>query len=101
MTTTFVLPGALRPLAEGRDRVRVHPQRPTVEGALKALWAEHPDLRLRVVDEQGQLRRHVNVFVGSESVRYTGGLDTPLTDGVEIAIIPAVSGGAREGRIGE
>jgi molybdopterin synthase sulfur carrier subunit len=97
MTATFVLPGALRPLAQGQDRVRVYPQRASVEAALRALWAEHPDLRLRIVDEQGQLRRHVNVFVGGESVRYTGGLDTPIADGVEIAIIPAVSGGRIEG----
>ena len=93
MIATFVLPGALRPLAEGRDRVRVYPQRATVEGALEALWRAHPGVRLRVVNEQGQLRPHVNVFVGSESVRYTGGLDTPIGDGAEIAIIPAVSGG--------
>ena len=93
MIATFVLPGALRPLAEGQDRVRVYPQRATAEGALRALWTSYPDLRLRIVDEQGRLRPHVNVFVAGESVRYTGGLDTAIADGVEIAIIPAVSGG--------
>lgn len=93
MIATFMLPGGLRPLAEGSDRVRVYPQRPTVEGALEALWRAHPGLRLRILNEQGQLRPHVNVFVGTESVRYTGGLETPIIDGAEIAIIPAVSGG--------
>lgn len=47
----------------------------------------------RVLTEQGEVRPHVNVFVGEESIRYTGGLATPLTDGAEIAIVPAVSGG--------
>ena len=93
MIATVTLPGALRPLAEGLDRVRVYPQRPTAEGALRALWTSYPELRLRLVDEQGRLRPHVNVFVGGESIRYTGGLDTPLADGADIAIIPAVSGG--------
>ena len=43
--------------------------------------------------EQGEVRQHVNVFVGVESIRFTGGLDTPLEDGCELSIVPAVSGG--------
>jgi len=43
--------------------------------------------------EQGQVREHINVFVGNEDVRYTGGLQTPIPDGAEITIIPAISGG--------
>lgn len=62
---------------------------------LAALWAVHPGVRDRVLTEQGVLRPRVNVFVGPESVRFTGGLDTPVADGVEVAILPAVSGGAR------
>ncbi len=50
-------------------------------------------VRDRVVTEQGQVRPHVNVFVGDESIRFTGGLSTPLSDGAEISIVPAVSGG--------
>jgi molybdopterin converting factor small subunit len=53
----------------------------------------HPGVRDRVVNEQGAVRQHVNVFVGDESIRYTGGLDTPLAEGSEISIVPAVSGG--------
>jgi len=48
-----------------------------------------------VVTEQGEVRPHVNVFVGSESCRWTGGLATPVADGAEIAILPAISGGMR------
>jgi molybdopterin converting factor small subunit len=50
-------------------------------------------VRDRVVTEQGEVRPHVNVFVGDESIRFTGGLDTAVTSGAEIHIVPAVSGG--------
>ena len=66
----------------------------TVAQALDQLWRLHPGLRDRVLTEQGQVRRHVNVFVGSASIRDTGGLETPVPDGAEIAIVPAVSGGS-------
>jgi len=51
-------------------------------------------VRERVLDEQGALRRHVNVFVNGESVKFLDGLATALSDGDEVAILPAVSGGA-------
>jgi molybdopterin converting factor small subunit len=50
-------------------------------------------VRDRVLTEQGEVRPHVNVFVGTECCRWTGGLETPITDGAEIAIFPAISGG--------
>jgi molybdopterin converting factor small subunit len=50
-------------------------------------------VRDRVLDEQGRVRPHVNVFVGAESIRETGGLETPLGAGSELHIIAAVSGG--------
>jgi molybdopterin converting factor small subunit len=50
-------------------------------------------LRDRVVTEQAQIRPHLNLFFGNEDVRYTGGLQTPIPDGAEIAIIPAICGG--------
>ncbi len=65
----------------------------TVNEALAALWAMHPPLRDRIVTEQGQVRQHINVFVGNDCIRYTGGLATPLPEGAEISIVPAVSGG--------
>jgi molybdopterin synthase sulfur carrier subunit len=45
------------------------------------------------VNEEGQLRKHINIFVGTEDVRYTGDFSTPLRPGAEISILPAVSGG--------
>jgi sulfur-carrier protein len=93
----FVIPGALRPLTGGHDRVRVEPRGRTVREALEALWAMYPELRYRIVTERGEVRPHVNVFVGAENIRDTGGFATPVADGVEIAIIPAVSGGRIDG----
>ena len=90
---TIVVPAALRPLTGDQDRVRIERSVSTVGQALSALWQMHPALRLRIVTEQGEVRPHVNVFVGSESIRQTGGLDTPVAHGTEIAIIAAVSGG--------
>ena len=96
MTRVVVLiPSPLRPFAGGRSRVQVevakHP--PTLRDALDALAGETPGVRDRVLTEQGEVRPHVNVFVGAESCRWTGGLDTPIGDGAEIAIFPAISGG--------
>jgi len=64
-----------------------------VADALTALWTLYPGIRDRVADEQGQLRQHINIFVGREHIRYTGGLATPLSEESEVSIVPAVSGG--------
>jgi molybdopterin converting factor small subunit len=87
------IPAPLRPLAGGLRSVVVEPDPRTVEGALQALWSAHPALRDPIVDERGQVRPHVNVFVGAESIRNGAGLATAVSDGSQIAIIPAVSGG--------
>jgi molybdopterin converting factor small subunit len=94
------IPAVLAPLAGGRTQVDVAVPGPD-EGVvplaqiLHALWAVHPRVRDRVLTEQGALRPHVNVFVGPESIRFSGGLATPVADGAEVSILPAVSGGAR------
>ena len=69
-------------------------RQPRVRDALQALWTLYPGLRDRLVTEQGQIREHLNVFVGNEDVRYTGGLATPLSAGAEISILAAISGGS-------
>ena len=95
MSVTVQLPGPLRPFAEGRRQVTLDPAPATVGEALGLLWTLYPALRERVLDEQGRVRPHVNVFVGTDSIRDGGGLGARVPDGSEIAIIPAVSGGAR------
>lgn len=71
----------------------------TAEGAtltevLDSLEANHPGIKARIVDEDGKLRRFVNVYVAEEDVRFAQGLDTPVKDGAQVSIIPAVAGGA-------
>ncbi|MGH3737858.1 MAG: MoaD family protein [Micromonosporaceae bacterium] len=58
------------------------------------LDTRYPGLRGRLVTEEGALHRFVNVYVNDEDVRFTGALDTKLTDGDEVTILPAVAGGA-------
>jgi MoaD family protein len=93
MALKFFIPGPLREFTNGARLVTIASADTTVGDALAKLWAEHPGVRDRVLTEQGEVRQHVNVFVGDESIRFTGGLATPVRDGDEISIVPAVSGG--------
>jgi sulfur-carrier protein len=93
MAVLFHIPGYLRQFTEGRDRVELDVAPANVGEALQVLWTLHPGVRDRVVTETGKVRQHVNVFVGDESIRFTGGLETPVPANAEISIIPAVSGG--------
>jgi molybdopterin synthase sulfur carrier subunit len=87
------LPGALRPYADGQRLVDVALAEPTVSELLHALQGPYPGVHQRVVDELGSLRPHVNVFVNGESIRYLAGLATPLDEGDEVWLLPAISGG--------
>jgi len=94
MAIRFRIPGYLRPFAEGRSEVALAGPFSNVGEALSSLGAQFPGVRDRVLTETGEVRHHVNVFVGEESIRYTGGLETPVADGTTVFIVPAVSGGA-------
>ena len=93
MPVTVRIPSYLAAFAEGRNSIVVEGARLTADGVLQSLWSLHPALRDRILDEQGQVRQHINVFVGEESIRFAAGLATPVPDGTEILIVPAVSGG--------
>jgi sulfur-carrier protein len=88
---TVHLPAALAGHAAGQRRVDVTGA--TVGKVLTALGQAHPGVGHRVLDERGALRRHVNVYVNGESIRYLDGVETPVADGDEVWIFPAVSGG--------
>lgn len=96
MAITFHIPGALREFTGGRGQVQIEVQiegPATIADALSALWALYPGVRDRIVTEQGQVREHINIFIGSEHIRYKGGLTAPVQDGAEVFVISAVSGG--------
>jgi len=93
MPVRFFVPGPLREFAGGRSHVEVEGSPRTLADALRALDAVFPGVVRRVLDERGEVRPHVNLFVGEDCVRFGEGLATRLPEGCEIAILPAVSGG--------
>ena len=92
MSVTVRVPTILRSLTGGQSEVGVDGAGTLVE-LLDKLDAEHPGIRGRVLDDEGKLRRFVNVYVGEDDVRFVGGLQTPTPDGTTVSIIPAVAGG--------
>jgi sulfur-carrier protein len=90
MAVTVKIPAQLRAVTDGEDEIQV--EGATVGEALDAVFAEHSDLRERII-EDGTLRRFVNVYVSGEDIRFQDGLETALSDGDEVTILPAVAGG--------
>lgn len=91
MSVTIRIPTTLRTLTGGESQVQVEGS--TVGEVLGALESAHPGFAERLFDEDGGLRRFVNVFVADDDVRYLDGVDTPVPDGETVSIIPAVAGG--------
>jgi sulfur-carrier protein len=93
MPVSFRIPNYLASFAGGQTVLTVERSPATAGAALEALWQTYPALRDRIVDEQGEVRQHINIFVGEEAIRFADGLATQVPDGTEILIVPAVSGG--------
>lgn len=94
MQVIFNIPGPLRQFTGNQRAVHVEVQPgANLLQALHALFLEYPGLRDRVLTEMGEARRHVNIFIANENVRYTGGLATSVPAGAEVSIVPAISGG--------
>ena len=95
MAVTIKLPTQLREAAGNQTEAQVDGA--TVGEALDSLYIQHGELRQRIADDGGGLRRFVNVYLGGEDIRFLEGLDTPVSDGDELTILPAVAGlgGAR------
>ena len=91
MAVLVKLPTQLRDAAGNQTEARVDGA--TVREALASLYDQHGELRERIADEGGGLRRFVNVYLGGEDIRFLDGLDTPVEDGDEVTILPAVAGG--------
>jgi len=85
------IPTQLRELAGGASELTLDGS--TVAEVLKSLEADHPGFAERLFDDQGNLRRFVNVFLADEDIRFLDGLETPVADGQSLSIVPAVAGG--------
>ena len=91
MSVTVRIPTTLRPLSGGSSTVSV--EGATLGEVLANLEAAHPGFKDRLFDDNGGLRRFVNLFVADDDVRYLQGLETQVPAGETVSIIPAVAGG--------
>jgi sulfur-carrier protein len=91
MSVSVRVPTILRTYTKGESEVTAEGS--TLSEVLESLDSAYPGINGRVVDEQGKLRRFVNVYVGNEDVRFAEGLDTKTPDGTSVSVIPAVAGG--------
>src|SRR5258708_25302151 len=99
MSVSVRIPTILRTFTGGSAEVAADPG--TLREVLDGLDAAYPGLAGRIIDDGGQLRRFVNVYVGDEDVRFAQGLDTQVAAGTRVSVIPAVAGGAQEAMANE
>lgn len=93
MAVTVRLPGSLREAVGGETKIVASGG--TLGEVLADIERRHPGLRSLVVDERGEIRTYVNVYIGDEDARARGGLAAPIADGSEVMVIPAMAGGRR------
>src|SRR5258705_13588077 len=100
MAKNVRIPTPLRKLTNNEEVVEV--KAGTIGEAIVELQSRYPGIKERLVDDKGEVRRFVNVYVNEEDIRFLQNQETPLKDGDEISIIPAIAGGGRkaEGRRG-
>lgn len=92
MAVTVYIPTPFRTVTQNRDRIDVAPG--SVAGALDEMERTFSGLRSLVRDERGEVHDHVNIYVNNEAIEALDGLATPLKDGDDMAIIPALAGGS-------
>lgn len=85
------IPSPLRKLTNGDEIVEINA--PTIGSAISELQSRFPGIKERLIDEKGEVRRFVNVYVNEEDIRFLQNQQTPLKDGDEVSIIPAIAGG--------
>ncbi|GAA1008806.1 MULTISPECIES: ubiquitin-like small modifier protein 1 [Nocardiopsidaceae] len=91
MSASVRVPTILRTYTD--DASEVEAKGSTLAELLDDLEANYPGIRARILDDNGKVRRFVNVYVGDEDVRFEKGLQTEIADGAKVSIIPAVAGG--------
>lgn len=89
--TQVRIPSPLRRYTDGQSKVETNGA--TIQELIDNLEAQHPGVKSRLCDENGQIKRYVNVFVNDEEIRTLQGVETPITDKDEVSIIPAMAGG--------
>jgi len=87
---TVRIPTPLRTLTGGEEQVQVPGA--TLREVIETLESKHPGIKDRLLDDKG-VRRFVNIYVGDEDVRFLEGLETKLSSGTEVSIVPAIAGG--------
>ena len=92
MSVSVRIPTILRTYTDGDSEVSA--EGGTLSEVLDHLDSSYPGIKGRILDEQGALRRFVNVYVGNDDVRFLDSLETKTPDGAQISVIPAVAGGA-------
>ncbi len=85
------IPTPLRPMTGGKNEVEIAGS--SVAEIIENLSSAHPGIKERICDEQGEVRRFINIYVNEEDIRFLTGKETPLKDGDEMSIIPAIAGG--------
>jgi MoaD family protein len=98
VTVNVRIPTPLRKLTNEQDILSIDGEGGTLITCIDGLDGQYPGLKDRLVDETGELRRFVNIYINGEDVRFSQGVQTPLKAGDEISIVPAVAGGAEEPR---
>ena len=91
MPVTVRIPTPMRALAKGNANIQAKGE--TVDDLIGDLERQFPGLRERLVDEAGELRRFINIYVNQEDIRFLENKATVLKDGDEVAIVPAIAGG--------
>jgi molybdopterin synthase sulfur carrier subunit len=91
MAVKVLIPTPLQKLT--RDQAVINCEAATIQELINSLETSCPGLKARLCDESGELRRFVNFYVNSEDIRFLEGANTPLRDGDEVSIVPAIAGG--------
>ena len=92
-TVTVRIPTPLRSATDGASTVEVAGG--TVDDVMRTLVEQHPDLKDNLYNEDDELRRFVNIYVGDDDIRFGDGVDTALEAGDEVSIVPSIAGGRR------
>ena len=93
MTVHLLLPRALADTNAGVRELDVDPPLGTLRSVFDELSVSHPRLHRRIRDETGNVRRYVNVYVDGVDIRTSAGLESPVSDGVTVHVLPSVAGG--------